>query len=75
MAVVPFRCTAVAQIGGPSETVCTSLIGLTWSGPSIYNPPPEARVLALATGLVVGIVASVGTLAWLAYRGRVSHEA
>jgi hypothetical protein len=70
--VTPMWCSASGVAGGSSETVCTSLIGLTWSGSGVYNPPPEARNLAIGVGLVAGAVALVTTWTVLSVR-RNSH--
>jgi hypothetical protein len=61
--VTPMWCTASGVVGGSSETVCSSIIGLTWSGSGVYNPPLEARNLAIAVGIGAGTVALITT--WL----------
>jgi hypothetical protein len=66
--VIPLSCTASAEIGGASTTVCSSILGPTWSGTGEYNPPPEAFALAFRMGLVAGFVAAAATLAWLTLR-------
>jgi hypothetical protein len=66
--VMPMRCTASGVVGGSSETVCTSLIGMTWSASGVYNPPPEARNLAIGVGLVGGAVAAITTWTVLTFR-------
>ena len=66
--VTPMWCTASGVVGGSSETMCTSLIGLTWSGGGVYNPPPEARNLAIGVGLVAGAAALVTTWTVLSLR-------
>jgi hypothetical protein len=70
IAVIPITCTATEAIGETSRTVCTSLLGPTWSGSGLYNPPPEAFQLALAVGLAAGVATAIATLAWLTVRGR-----
>ena len=59
--LTPMWCTASGVVGGSSATVCSSIIGLTWSGSGVYNPPPEARNLAIAVGLAAGAVALIAT--------------
>jgi hypothetical protein len=61
--VIPMWCTASGVPGGGSATVCSSIIGMTWSGSGVYNPPPEARNLAIAVGIGAGAVALITT--WL----------
>jgi hypothetical protein len=68
--LIPFWCTGTAEAGGPSMTICTSLLGQTWSGSGLYNPPPEAFDGAVRGGLVAGMVAAVLTLGWLTVRLR-----
>ena len=68
--VVPLYCVATSEVGGGSTTVCSSIIGPTWSGSGIYNPPPEAFNLALRDGLAAGAVAAAATWAWLSLRRR-----
>lgn len=67
---IPFSCTATAVIGEPSTTICTSILGQTWSGTGTYNPPPEAFDGAVRTGAVAGLIAAVATLGWLTLRHR-----
>jgi hypothetical protein len=60
--VAPFSCEATSTIGdGRSSTVCRSLVGLTWSGPGLSGPPPEASWFAIAAGLAAGVVVAVLT--------------
>jgi hypothetical protein len=63
--VIPMYCTATSEAGGVSHTVCSSLLGLTWSGSGLYNPPPEAFAVAIRTGLAVAAVAALATFASL----------
>ena len=65
---VPLSCTATADAGQISKTVCTSILGPTWSGSGLYNPPPEAFALALRVGLGAGVVAAIVTFVWLTVR-------
>jgi hypothetical protein len=68
--VVPLYCVATSDVAGVSTTVCSSILGPTWSGSGLYNPPPEAFDLALRDGLAAGAVAAVATWAWLSLRHR-----
>jgi hypothetical protein len=60
MVVAPSQCIATSTVGaeasvtGASTTVCTSLIGMTYSGQGTFDPP---RDLAIQVGLVVAAVA------------------
>ena len=52
-AVAPFTCVAGSATSSASTTVCSSLIGLRYSGEGIYNPSllPALGVGLLAAGL------------------------
>src|SRR5947208_3149953 len=52
-AVAPITCVAGSATSGASTTVCSSLIGLRYSGEGIYNPSllPAVGVGLLAAGL------------------------
>jgi hypothetical protein len=66
-AVVPLYCTATEAVGGASTTVCSSLIGISYSGSGIYNPSlgPANQV-----GLLLAAVAFVVVLATMLWQGR-----
>jgi len=66
--VVPMYCTATAEVGQVSHTVCSSVVGLSWSGTGLYNPPPEAFDLALRIGTAGGIGAAIVTFVSLTLR-------
>jgi hypothetical protein len=68
--VVPLYCVATSDVDGVSTTVCSSVIGPTWSGSGLYNPGPEAFDLALRDGLAAGVAALVATRTWLSIRRR-----
>jgi hypothetical protein len=68
--VVPLYCVATSDVGGISTTVCSSIIGPTWSGSGLYNPPPEAFDLALRDAVTAGAIAAVATWVWLGLRRR-----
>ena len=72
LAIAPFTCIATAPAGGVSVTVCSSLLGIRYSGTGIYNPsllPGQIAGLVLA-GVTATVVA--GILSWRgkAARGR-----
>ncbi len=52
LAVAPLSCEARGEVGGASTTVCSSLIGITYTGTGTYNP-------SLQPGLVAGLVAAL----------------
>ncbi len=57
-ALAPLYCEARSELGGPITTVCTSLIGIRYSGPGGYNPSlgpatVGGLVTAASTGLLV----------------------
>jgi hypothetical protein len=60
---LPLTCTATADVGQMSKTVCTGILGPAWSGSGLYNPPPEAFALAFRAG--AGVVAAIVTFVWL----------
>jgi hypothetical protein len=71
LAIAPMYCTATRTVGagsgvaGESTTVCSSPMGIVYSGPGIYNPSLEpanqaALLCASATFLVV-----LASLLWL----------
>jgi hypothetical protein len=68
---IPLTCTATAaDVGQISNTVCTGLLGQTWSGSGLYNPPPEAFASAFRLGLGAGVAAAIATVVWLTLRRR-----
>jgi hypothetical protein len=66
--VVPMYCTATAEVGQVSHAVCRSILGLSWSGTGLYNPPPEAFDLGLRVGIAGGIGAAILTFVSLTLR-------
>ena len=61
LAIAPFTCNATAPAGGVSTTVCSSLIGIRYSGTGIYNPsllPGQIAGLAIA-GVTATAVAGI----------------
>jgi hypothetical protein len=65
---IPLSCTATGEVGQISSTVCTSILGPTWSGSGLYNPPPEAFALAFRAGVGAGVGAAIATFVWLTLR-------
>lgn len=59
--VVPWSCEASSTSDGGSFTVCRGILGPTWAGPGVYNPPPEASWLGVIGGLVAGGVSGAVT--------------
>lgn len=70
-AVVPFNCTATGTVGG-TTTVCSSLIGIRYSGSGLYNPSLEP---ANQVGLLLAAVAFVVVLAAMLWKGRAGRVA
>ena len=66
--VVPLSCTATAEVGQVSQTVCASLLGSSWSGTGIYNPPPEAYASAFRVGVAAALGTAIVTLVALTLR-------
>jgi hypothetical protein len=62
-AVAPLYCTATEAVGGPSTTVCSSVLGINYSGNGIYNPSLDpanmAGLLLAAVAFVVVLVAII----------------
>lgn len=76
LAIAPFSCTATATVGvgttGTDEgmTVCTSLVGISYSGRGIYNPSLEpANQLALLMSALAFVVA-LASVRWRMRHGR-----
>jgi hypothetical protein len=70
---IPLGCEATSTNGGDSYTVCRSILGPTWSGHGLYNPPPEAFNLGLGAGAAAAAAAAAMTFAWLRSRGQVAR--
>ncbi len=71
-AVAPMYCTATQAVGGASTTVCSSLIGISYSGPGIYNPSFEP---ANQAGIVLAVIAFVVGLSAVLWKGRADRVA
>ena len=67
---IPLGCEATSTNGGDSYTVCRSILGPTWLGHGLYNPPPEAFNLGLGAGAAAAAAAAVVTFAWLRFQGQ-----
>jgi hypothetical protein len=72
--VVPLYCVATSDAGGLTTTVCSSIIGPSWSGTGLYNPPPAAFDVALRDGLAAGVVGAVATWALLSVPRRTASR-
>jgi hypothetical protein len=57
-AVAPLYCTATEAVGGPSTTVCSSVLGINYSGSGLYNPSGDPANMAglLLAGVVFVVV-------------------
>lgn len=66
-AVAPFNCTASSFNGGPSTTVCSSLIGIRYAGEGTYNPSLMPAVL---TGLAVAALTALVSFLLLLWKRR-----
>lgn len=70
--VAPWSCQAIGTTTGDSQTVCSSLLGATWSGTGLFNPPPEADDMARRAGALMAALTAAVTLAALLLRRRIS---
>ncbi len=69
LAVAPFFCAAHAEPGGVSSTVCSSLIGIQYTGAGTYNPSVLPGVYAgLALAAITALL--VGATMWRQRMGR-----
>jgi hypothetical protein len=66
--LVPLTCVATSDRAGASQTVCSSILGPTWSGTGLYNPPPEAFTIPAQLGTVAGLAVAAATVVWLTIR-------
>ena len=71
LAVAPFYCTASAPIGSTATTVCTSLIGLRYSGEGTYDP---SLMPAVIVGWMVAGLTATGALAFLLWKRRTRSD-
>lgn len=68
--VAPWSCEAIGTTTGYTRTVCSSLLGATWSGAGLFNPPPEADDVARHAGALVAALTAAVTLGALLLRRR-----
>ena len=71
-AVAPLYCTATEAVGGPSTTVCSSVLGINYSGNGIYNPSLDPANIA---GLLLAAVAFVVVLVAIISKRRSERDA
>jgi len=67
LAVAPLYCSASSPIGGTTTTVCSSLIGLRYSGEGSYNP---SLMPAVWVGLMFAALTAIAVLAFLLWKRR-----
>ncbi len=72
LAVAPFYCTASSTVGSTSTTVCSSLIGLRYSGEGIYTP---SLMQAVWVGLTFAGLTAIAVLAFLLWKRRTRSSA
>ena len=70
-AVAPLYCTATEVVGGPSTTVCSSVLGINYSGSGTYNPSLDPANMA---GLLLAAIAFVGVLAAIILKRRSERD-
>jgi len=67
LAVAPLYCSASSPIGGTTTTVCSSLIGLRYTGEGSYNP---SLAPAVTFGLVAAGLTAMAVFAFLLWTRR-----
>lgn len=72
LAVAPLYCTARSTVGSTSTTVCSSLIGLRYTGDGNYNP---SLLPAVWVGLTIAGLTAVAVLAFLLWKRRTRSSA
>ena len=70
-AVAPLYCTATEALGGPSTTVCSSVLGINYSGSGLYNPSLDPANMA---GLLLAGVAFVVVLVAIILKRRSERD-
>jgi len=70
-AVAPLYCTATEAVGGPSTTVCSSVLGINYSGTGSYNPSLDPANMA---GLLLAALAFVAVLAAMILKRRSERD-
>jgi hypothetical protein len=71
-AVAPLYCTASATVGSTSITVCSSLIGLRYTGDGNYNP---SLMPAVWVGLIFAALTAIAVFAFLLWKRRTRSSA
>jgi hypothetical protein len=72
LAVAPFYCTASSTVGRTATTVCSSLIGLRYTGEGIYNP---SLMPAVWVGLTFAGLTAIAVLVFLLWKRRTRSSA
>jgi len=73
LVVAPFSCTESTDLNGaPAATVCSSLIGIRYTGDAAYNP---SLLPAIAVGLAVAAITALVTFLVLRRRYSASPAA
>jgi hypothetical protein len=67
-AVAPFSCTASSLNGAAPTTVCSSLIGIRYTGEGNYNP---SLLPAILVGVAVAALTAIASFVLLKTRSRV----
>ena len=70
-AVAPLYCTATEAVGGLSTTVCSSVLGINYSGTGSYNPSLDPANMA---GLLLAALAFVAVLAAMILKRRSERD-
>ena len=63
-AVAPLSCTATDAVGGASQTVCSSLVGVHYEGQGVYNPSLAPAIDAALISAALILVVSLAVLMW-----------
>ena len=71
-AVAPLYCTGTEDVGGPSTTTCSNVLGITYSGNGIDNPSLDPANVA---GLLLAGVAFVAVLVAIIAKRRSERNA
>lgn len=68
--LVPLSCVATSDALGASQTVCSGILGPTWSGTGVYNPPSEAFTTPMLVGVATGLLVALAVIVGLTIRQR-----
>lgn len=66
--LVPLTCVATSYPADTSQTVCSSILGPTWSGNGLHNAPSEAFTTPLQLGVAAGLVVAAAAVVGLTIR-------